>query len=92
MRTRMQMLQVHDRVPLSRRLSQVANSCSRDGDLFYALPGWRGEAIIAKEGNRQRIGGPARARGRKGMEAVRRLARGPVALFTIATGHWWGSP
>jgi len=39
----MQIFKVHDHVLLSRRLSQVANSCSRDSDLFYALPGQQGD-------------------------------------------------
>lgn len=38
----MQILKVHA-VLLSRRLSQVANSRSRDGDLFYASPSQRGD-------------------------------------------------
>lgn len=53
----MQILKVHA-VLLSRRLSQVANSRSRDSDLFYASPSQRGDN--REGGNRERAGGPAR--------------------------------
>lgn len=76
-RDRMQIFKVHDRVLLSHRLSQVANSCSRDSDLFNALPGRRGDRREGGKSGEDRWARVRKANGGKGGP------RGPVALFTI---------
>jgi len=89
----MQIFKVHA-VLLSRRLSQVANSRSRDSDLFYALAD-QSEAIIAerriekkRKKERQSAAGSAHESnfGRRTGDL-----RDPVAFFMVVprpSRHW----
>lgn len=92
----MQIFKVHA-VLLSRRLSQVANSCSRDSDLFYASLG-QSEVIIAedeiegkRETERERKSRRIRAREQSGFGRGTEGLRDPVAFFMIvprSSRHW----
>lgn len=78
-RNRMQIFKVRNRVLLSRRLSQVANSCG--SDLFYALPGQCGDNRGGEKSGEDRwIREPRGGKKRRS----RGPTRGSVALFTIA--------
>lgn len=85
----MQILKAHA-VLLSRRLSQVANSRSRDGDLFYASSSQRGDN---REGGESREGRRARARESSSDRGETKSPTRPRRAFydrPRPSRRWWG--